>query len=112
MEMISSEIDPIPAGDYSFDEDTKKGVINLVTPKTGTVDWLQSKVMAMGADKIVGHLGGKNVSTFDALTLHEVGHAVDEEKGFMKGKVGNVAVFGGRSLGLHLREEDLDVKRN
>ena len=29
----------------------------------------------------------------------------------VKGRVGNVAVFGGRSLGLHLREEDLDVKR-
>ena len=28
-----------------------------------------------------------------------------------KGRVGNVAVFGGRSLGLHLREEDLDVRR-
>ena len=30
----------------------------------------------------------------------------------VKGKVGDVAVFGGRSLGLHLREEHLDVKRN
>jgi hypothetical protein len=29
----------------------------------------------------------------------------------VKGRVGNVAVFGGRSLGLHLREEHLDVKR-
>ena len=29
----------------------------------------------------------------------------------VKGRVGNVAVFGGRSLGLHLREEDLDVRR-
>jgi hypothetical protein len=29
----------------------------------------------------------------------------------VKGKVGNVAVLGGRSLGLHLREEHLDVRR-
>jgi hypothetical protein len=29
----------------------------------------------------------------------------------VKGRVSNVAVFGGRSLGLHLREEDLDVRR-
>ena len=29
----------------------------------------------------------------------------------VKGRVGNVAVLGGRSLGLHLREEDLDVQR-
>jgi hypothetical protein len=29
----------------------------------------------------------------------------------VKGHVGNVAVLGGRSLGLHLREEDLDVRR-
>ncbi len=29
----------------------------------------------------------------------------------VKGRVGNVAVFGGRSLGLHLREEHLDVSR-
>ena len=29
----------------------------------------------------------------------------------VKGRVGNVAVLGGRSLGLHLREEDLDVSR-
>ena len=30
----------------------------------------------------------------------------------VKGKVGNVAVLGGRSLGLHLREEHLNVQRN
>lgn len=30
----------------------------------------------------------------------------------VKGKVGNVAVMGGRSLGLHIREEHLDVRRN
>ena len=29
----------------------------------------------------------------------------------VKGRVGNVAVFGGRSLGLHLREDHLDVRR-
>jgi hypothetical protein len=29
----------------------------------------------------------------------------------VKGRVGNVAMLGGRSLGLHLREEDLDVRR-
>ena len=29
----------------------------------------------------------------------------------VKGRVGNVAVLGGRSLGLHLREEHLDVRR-
>jgi hypothetical protein len=29
----------------------------------------------------------------------------------VKGKVQDVAVLGGRPLGLHLREEDLDVKR-
>jgi hypothetical protein len=29
----------------------------------------------------------------------------------VKGRVSEVAVFGGRSLGLHLREEHLDVKR-
>jgi hypothetical protein len=30
----------------------------------------------------------------------------------VKGRVGNVAVLGGRSLGLHIREEHLDVRRN
>ena len=93
-EINRTRVKLMPSGDYSFDEATKKGVINLVTPKTGTVDWLQSKVMAMGVKKIVGHLGGKDVSTFDALTLHEVGHSVDEDKGFMSGKVGNVT-YGG-----------------
>jgi len=29
----------------------------------------------------------------------------------VRGKVGNVAVLGGRSLGLHLREEHLNVRR-
>jgi hypothetical protein len=29
----------------------------------------------------------------------------------VKGRVGEVAVFGGQALGLHLREEDLDVRR-
>jgi hypothetical protein len=29
----------------------------------------------------------------------------------VKGRVSNVAVLGGRSVGLHLREEDLDVTR-
>jgi hypothetical protein len=29
----------------------------------------------------------------------------------VRGRVGNVAVMGGRSLGLHLREEHLNVKR-
>jgi hypothetical protein len=29
----------------------------------------------------------------------------------VKGKVNDVAVLGGQALGLHLREEDLDVKR-
>jgi len=29
----------------------------------------------------------------------------------VKGRVSNVAVLGGRSLGLHLREEHLDVRR-
>jgi hypothetical protein len=30
----------------------------------------------------------------------------------VKGKVGEVAVLGGEPLGLHLREEDLDVRRH
>ena len=93
-EINRTRVKLMPSGDYSYDEAQKKGVINLVTPKTGTVDWLQSKVMALGVKKIVGHLGGKDVSTFDALTLHEVGHSVDEDKGFMSGKVGNVT-YGG-----------------
>lgn len=29
----------------------------------------------------------------------------------VRGKVENVAVFGGRSVGLHLREQDLDFRR-
>lgn len=93
-EINRTRVKLMPSGDYSYDDAKKKGVINLVTPKTGTVDWLQSKIMAMGVKKIVGHLGGKDISTFDALTLHEVGHSVDEDKGFMAGKVGNVT-FGG-----------------
>jgi hypothetical protein len=30
----------------------------------------------------------------------------------VKGKVGEVAVLGGEPLGLHLREEDLDIRRH
>jgi hypothetical protein len=30
----------------------------------------------------------------------------------VKGRVGNIAVLGGRGLGLHLREQDLDIRRN
>jgi hypothetical protein len=29
----------------------------------------------------------------------------------VRGKVNDVAVFGGQALGLHVREEDLDIKR-
>jgi hypothetical protein len=29
----------------------------------------------------------------------------------VKGRVNEIAVFGGRSIGLHIREEDLDVRR-
>ena len=29
----------------------------------------------------------------------------------VKGKVNDVAVFGGQALGLHLREQDLDIRR-
>jgi hypothetical protein len=29
----------------------------------------------------------------------------------VKGRVSNVAILGGRSVGLHLREEDLDIRR-
>jgi hypothetical protein len=29
----------------------------------------------------------------------------------VKGRVSNIAILGGRSLGLHLREEDLDIRR-
>src|SRR5262245_59961739 len=32
-------------------------------------------------------------------------------RGHVKGRVNEVAVFGGQSLGLHLREERLDVRR-
>jgi hypothetical protein len=29
----------------------------------------------------------------------------------VKGRVNELAVFGGQSIGLHLREEDLDIRR-
>jgi len=93
-EINRTRVKLLPEGEYSFDADKKKGLINLTTPKTGAVDWLQSKAMAMGVKKLVGQMGGKDISTFDALTLHEVGHAVDEQKAFMKGKAGNV-LYGG-----------------
>jgi hypothetical protein len=30
----------------------------------------------------------------------------------VKGRVSSVAVFGGNAVGLHIREQDLDIKRN
>ncbi|MEP6739032.1 MAG: hypothetical protein ABJA61_01550 [Caldimonas sp.] len=66
------------------------GTINLEVPRTGLVDSLTS----LGGAMMKGVLGGVGISRFDLLTLHEVGHAVDDDKQFMNGKTGNVT-FGG-----------------
>jgi hypothetical protein len=76
----------MPSGDYD------DGVINLNAPRTGLVDSFGS----FGARVFYSEqtLTGKDVSLFDALTLHEVGHSVDDNKSYMNGKMGNVR-FGG-----------------
>jgi hypothetical protein len=76
------------SGDYA------SGVINLKAPRTGLVDSLVSFGAWALPEKLVGKQLPGGVSQFDALTLHEVGHAVDDKKKFMDGKAGSVT-FGG-----------------
>jgi hypothetical protein len=76
----------VSEGDYT----PGAGRINLVTPRTGLIDSMESFL----AGAIPNVLGSRKVSIFDALTLHEVAHSVDDAKKFMDGKTGNVS-FGG-----------------
>lgn len=76
------------SGDYL------NGVVNLKAPRTGLVDSLVSFGAWAMPEKLVGKQLPGGVSQFDALTLHEVGHAVDDKQKFMDGKAGSVT-FGG-----------------
>ena len=76
----------MPSGDYT----DGTGRINLEVPRTGLVD----SIVSLGAAMMPNQLGGRKISTFDVLTLHEVGHAVDDNRQFMNGKAGNVT-YGG-----------------
>lgn len=70
------------------------GVINLKAPRTGLVDSMVSFGAWALPEKLIGKQLPGGVSQFDQLTLHEVGHAVDDKKKFMDGKAGSVT-FGG-----------------
>jgi hypothetical protein len=70
---------PTDSGDYGG------GVVTLSTGKTGL--FARSRDQGQGA-------ATKNVKAFDLLTLHELGHAVDDKMGFMTAK-GNNALTGG-----------------
>jgi hypothetical protein len=81
----------MPQGDYT----DGTGKINLEVPRTGFVDSLLSFGVRVLPEKLIGKVTkGKDISIFDVLTLHEVGHSVDDKKQFMNGKAGNVS-FGG-----------------
>lgn len=76
------------SGDYSG------GHINLKAPRTGIGDAMVSFGAWILPEKLIGKQLPGGVSQFDQLTLHEVGHAVDDKKKFMDGKAGSVT-FGG-----------------
>ena len=78
------------SGDYS----DGAGIINLKAPRTGLVDSLVSFGAWVLPEKLIGKQLPGGVSQFDQLTLHEVGHSVDDKKKFMDGKAGSVT-FGG-----------------
>jgi len=78
------------SGDYT----DGTGIINLKAPRTGLVDSLVSFGAWALPEKLIGKQLPGGVSQFDALTLHEVGHSVDDKKKFMDGKAGSVT-FGG-----------------
>ncbi len=48
--------------------------------------------------------GGEPPTTFDWTTLHEIGHAVDDRLGFMKGKAGQTEFGGWREYGANVSE--------
>lgn len=76
------------SGDY------QAGHINLKAPRTGIGDAMVSFGAWVLPQKLIGKQLPGGVSQFDQLTLHEVGHAVDDKKKFMDGKAGSVT-FGG-----------------
>lgn len=76
------------SGDY------QAGHINLKAPRTGIGDAMVSFGAWILPEKLIGKQLPGGVSQFDQLTLHEVGHAVDDKKKFMQGKMGAVS-FGG-----------------
>ncbi|MDR7273028.1 hypothetical protein J2X20_005713 [Pelomonas saccharophila] len=76
------------SGDY------QAGHINLKAPRTGIGDAMVSFGAWVLPEKLIGKQLPGGVSQFDQLTLHEVGHAVDDKKKFMDGKTGAVS-FGG-----------------
>jgi len=78
------------SGDYA----PGAGVINLKAPRTGIGDALVSFGVWVLPQKLIGKQLPGGVSQFDQLTLHEVGHSVDDKKKFMDGKAGSVT-FGG-----------------
>lgn len=81
----------VPSGDY----EDGKGVINLQVPRTGLVDSMVTLATRILPEKLMGKMTtGSDVTVFDLLALHEVGHAVDDKLQFMNGKAGNVT-YGG-----------------
>jgi hypothetical protein len=89
--------------DGSYDGDTN--TIELNVTRTGLMD----SIASFGARRFLpDHNAGvrEGGSVFDSLTLHEVGHAVDEQKGFMSGKLGNTRFGGWQS---HTVDEVADV---
>lgn len=81
----------MPSGEYVDGQ----GVINLEVPRTGLVDSMVTLATRILPEKLMGKMTtGSDVSVFDLLALHEVGHAVDDKLQFMNGKAGNVT-YGG-----------------
>lgn len=80
----------------SADSTYDRGKLLLNTGKTGRI---HNNTRNFDPDDEVPKewkVSSKNVSDFDQVTLHELGHSVDDKLGFMDGKKG--AVYGGWKL--------------
>lgn len=94
-----------PTSWYGADEDEDEGVgahhIVLNAVRTGGIKgWIVDTVaggdnfLTHGAQKYQNVKGGKKLNAFDHVTLHEIGHGVDEMEGFMESH-GKDPKFGG-----------------